>query len=173
MSHELSPTHEAPKAATPDDFLKLDNQLCFVLYTASRAITRSYRHLLEPLGITYPQYLVLMVIWEQDKLGVKEIGEKLHLDSGTLTPLLKRMEQNGLVKRERSKRDERKVSIHLTRKGLDLKEKSRAIPPQMLCNTGMELEPLTLLWEQLKELTAKLESSLDGVDCVSDHKAEA
>ena len=160
-----NPESLLPPTSDPAEFLKLDNQLCFVLYTASRAITRSYRPLLDPLGLTYPQYLVLMVLWEHEALGVKEIGERLHLDSGTLTPLLKRMEQNGLVRRERSHRDERKVTVHVTRKGQDVKQQALSIPPKMLCNTGMELEALIDLRSRLQTLTAQLEASVQDGSC--------
>src|SRR5512141_147840 len=96
------------------DPLHLEDQLCFALYNASRALTRAYAPLLAPLGVTYPQYLVLLVLWERDGLPVKELGERLTLDSGTLTPLLKRLEHQGLVERRRGEDDERIVRIHLT-----------------------------------------------------------
>src|SRR5215204_691154 len=103
------------------DSLKLGNQLCFAVYSAAHAFNAAYKPLLEPLGLTYPQYLVLMVLWEQDGLMVKEIGEKLTLDSGTLTPMLKRLEVAGFVKRKRDKKDERQVIITLTEKGRELR----------------------------------------------------
>jgi len=117
------------------DLLKLDNQLCFSIYAASRAITRAYRPLLEPLGLTYPQYLVLLILWERDSLSVNEIGQRLYLDSGTLTPLLKRMEQVGYIERHRDKTDERRVEIRLGPKGLELRQDALHIP-ESLIETG-------------------------------------
>src|SRR5579875_3340210 len=104
-----------------NQLLKLENQLCFTVYACSREIIRMYRPMLDKLGITYPQYLVLLVLWEMDELTVSQLGERLYLDSGTLTPLLKRMESMGLITRRRSETDERKVYIYLTEQGQDLK----------------------------------------------------
>lgn len=104
--------------------LKLGNQLCFPIYALSRMITKTYRPYLDKLGITYPQYLVLMVLWEKNELTVKEISLLLYLESNTLTPLLKRMEKNGIIKRERSQEDERSVIITLTAKGITLQKKA-------------------------------------------------
>jgi DNA-binding MarR family transcriptional regulator len=121
------------------DLLHLDDQLCFALYSASRALTRAYVPLLEPLGLTYPQYLVLLVLWERDGLPVKEVGERLSLDSGTLTPLLKRLEAQGLVERHRGQDDERVVRIHLTPEGRALRGKARKIPLELTCRAGYDL----------------------------------
>ena len=123
----------------PRDPLQLDDQLCFALYHASRALTRAYAPLLEPLGLTYPQYLVLLVLWERDGLPVKEVGERLALDSGTLTPLCKRLEQQGLVERRRGEDDERLVRIHLTSEGRALRGKARKIPVELACLAGFDL----------------------------------
>jgi len=123
----------------PRDPLQLDDQLCFALYHASRALTRAYAPLLEPLGLTYPQYLVLLVLWERDGLPVKEVGERLALDSGTLTPLCKRLEQQGLVERRRGEDDERLVRIHLTSEGRALRGKARKIPAELACRAGFDL----------------------------------
>ena len=112
--------------------LKLDNQLCFSIYAASRAITRAYRPLLDPLGLTYPQYLVLLTLWEKDGQTVNEIGHKLYLDSGTLTPLLKRMEQSGFIVRDKPKDDERKVEIRLGPKAIELRPWAVRIPETMI-----------------------------------------
>src|SRR3954463_84864 len=109
-----------------DDWLKLDNQVCFLPYGASRAAPQLYQPLLEPLGLTYPQYLVLLVLWEQDPTSVRTLCERLYLDSGTLTPLLSRLETAGLVRRERSTSDARVVDIHLTAAGKKLKRSARA-----------------------------------------------
>src|SRR3569832_2323767 len=105
------------KPPTAEQWLRLDNQICFAVYSATHAFNRVYKPLLDRLGLTYPQYLVLLVLWERDGIAVKEIGERLHLDSGTLTPLLKRLEQAGLIKRTRSSEDERQVLIDLTAQG--------------------------------------------------------
>jgi len=114
------------------ELLKLDNQLCFSIYAASRAITRAYRPLLEPHGLTYPQYLVLLILWENDGQAVNEIGRRLYLDSGTLTPLLKRMEQAGFLVRARSASDERRVEIWLGPKGRELRSHALAIPETLI-----------------------------------------
>jgi len=123
----------------PRDPLQLDEQLCFALYNASRALTRAYAPLLEPLGLTYPQYLVLLVLWEHDGVPVKAIGERLRLDSGTLTPLLKRLEQQALVERRRGEDDERVVRIHLTPEGRALRGKARKIPTELACRAGYDI----------------------------------
>jgi DNA-binding MarR family transcriptional regulator len=112
--------------------LQLDNQLCFPLYAASRMVTKLYQPLLEKLDITYPQYLILVVLWESDALTVNEIGKKLMLETNTLTPLLKRMEIKGIIKRTRSKIDERQVIIKLTDKGSSLKQQALCIPTELL-----------------------------------------
>ncbi|HEU4734555.1 MAG TPA: MarR family transcriptional regulator [Kofleriaceae bacterium] len=121
------------------DPLHLDEQLCFALYNASRAMTRAYAPLLEPLGLTYPQYLVLLVLWERDGLPVKDIGERLALDSGTLTPLLKRLDQQGLVERRRGADDERLVRISLTAAGRALRARARKVPTELACRAGYDL----------------------------------
>lgn len=113
------------------DMLRLDQQLCFRFYTVSRLITQAYGPLLAQLGITYPQYLVLLVLWEQDGLPVNDIAKRLYLETNTVTPLLKRMETEGLVERHRDKEDARKVLVSLTAKGKDLKQEARCIPEQM------------------------------------------
>jgi len=111
--------------------LKLDNQLCFPVYAASRLITREYQPFLDRLGITYPQYLVLMILWEEDSVAVNDIAKKLILNTNTITPLLKRMEKQGLVKRKRSRDDERKVMIQLTENGRKLQEEASLIPEKL------------------------------------------
>ena len=147
------------------DPLQLDDQLCFALYNASRALTRAYAPLLEPLGLTYPQYLVLLVLWERDGLPVKQIGERLSLDSGTLTPLLKRLEQQGLVERRRGQDDERIVRIHLTPEGRALRGKARKIPTELACRAGYELatdrsvRDLVRLRDELTALTRRLSAN--------------
>jgi DNA-binding MarR family transcriptional regulator len=118
----------SPTEIKGEDALKLENQLCFPLYAAARKVTGAYTHFLKPLGITYTQYIVLMVLWEKDDITVSELGKKLYLDSGTLTPLLKKMEKEGFLTRKRSAEDERRVEIKLTRKGRDLKKKAIDVP---------------------------------------------
>ena len=115
----------------PEDALKLENQLCFPLYAAARKVTGAYTPLLKPLGITYTQYIVLLVLWEKDGQTVGAIGDLLHLDNGTLTPLLKKMETEGIVTRLRSKEDERRVTIQLTEKGKALKKQAEGIPAKI------------------------------------------
>ncbi len=120
------------------DGLALDDQLCFALYAAQRATTRAYAPLLEPLGLTYPQYLVMLVLWEEDGASVRRIGERLALDSGTLTPLLTRLEKEGLVARRRSEEDERVVHIDLTAKGTALRTKAKKVPIALACAMGLD-----------------------------------
>ncbi len=139
-----------------DDLLKLDNQLCFVIYACSRGLTQIYRPLLAELGVTYPQYLVLLVLWEKDGVTVKKLGERLFLDSGTLTPLLKRMEVAGFIKRERSIEDERKVNIYITRKGLVMKKKAYAVPETLLCQSGLTLDQFVGLKSELETLLKQI-----------------
>jgi DNA-binding MarR family transcriptional regulator len=112
---------------------RLEDQLCFALHAASRAVTRAYRPALEALGVTYTQYVTLMVLWERDGLTVGELGERLRLDSGTLTPLLKRLERDGLVTRARDPDDERRLRVHLTRAGADLSGPAREVRAQLAC----------------------------------------
>ncbi|HEY0192136.1 MAG TPA: MarR family transcriptional regulator [Kofleriaceae bacterium] len=144
------------------DPLLLDEQLCFALYSASRALTRAYAPLLEPLGLTYPQYLALLVLWEGDALAVKDLGERLALDSGTLTPLLKRLEHQGLVERRRSEDDERVVRIHLTAAGRALRGKARKIPFELACQAGYDadsdrsMRELVRLRDELAALTRRI-----------------
>uniref|UniRef100_UPI00404B39FC MarR family winged helix-turn-helix transcriptional regulator n=1 Tax=Flavobacterium sp. TaxID=239 RepID=UPI00404B39FC len=127
------------------EVLLLKNQLCFPLYAVSREIIQLYKPLLDELEITYPQYLVLMVLWEKDKQTVNQIGEKLLLDSGTLTPLLKRLEQKGLVNRNRSLVDERTVEISLTDKGFNIKEKAECIPSKIVKQVSLSTEEVQSL----------------------------
>jgi DNA-binding MarR family transcriptional regulator len=134
--------------------LKLDNQLCFPVYVVSRLFTREYQPQLDQLGITYPQYLVLMILWEEDNLTVNDIAKKLILNTNTITPLLKRMETQGIIKRQRSNADERKVIIELTEEGRLLQEKAAAIPEKLI---GKLLNgPLKI--EELIDLKKKLDS---------------
>src|SRR5215468_6956027 len=135
-----------------DEALLLDNQLCFLLYGASRAVTQMYQPLLEPLGLTYSQYLVMLVLWEEDGASVGRLCERLYLDSGTLTPLLKRLEAAGLVERERSSDDERVVLIHLTGTGKRLKRNAVGVPEALLCRVGLPIPELVRLRGELARL---------------------
>ena len=141
------------------DQLRLSNQLCFPVYAASRLITREYQPLLGKLGITYPQYLVLMVLWESDRITVNAIAEKLILNTNTLTPLLKRMEVMDLITRKRSGEDERKVEIRLTDKGQEMRTSASGIPRELingLQNSSLSLEKLIELRDNLNELVGFL-----------------
>jgi MarR family transcriptional regulator, organic hydroperoxide resistance regulator len=139
-----------PKSPSPSkNLLALDNQLCFALYSASLAMTKTYKPLLDRLGLTYPQYLVMLVLWQQDNVLIKTIGEQLFLDSGTLTPLLKRLEAAGLVVRTRDSIDERQVRITLTKEGRGLKKKAQDVPHQVLCASGQSQAALGNLRAQL------------------------
>jgi DNA-binding MarR family transcriptional regulator len=139
--------------------LRIDNQLCFALHAASRAMTGAYQSLLADLDVTYPQYLVLMVLWEEDGARVSRIGERLHLDSATLTPLLKRLEARGLVERRRGAADERVVEVFLTRDGKKLERKAAAIPKALLCKSGLSLAEVASLRDTLRRLTTSLRSA--------------
>jgi DNA-binding MarR family transcriptional regulator len=141
------------------DAPRLDRQVCFALYSASRAATAVYRPVLEELGLTYPQYLVMLVLWENEPRGVKELGEELGLDSGTLSPLLKRLESLGLVERRRSGEDERRVAIHLTPAGRDLSGKASAIPQRLAEAAGLSAGELDQLRDTLRRLTAALHNA--------------
>ena len=141
-----------------DDPQRLDNQLCFAVYAAAHAFGRAYRTLLGQHELTYPQYLVLLVLWEEDGLTVKEIGDRLFLDSGTLTPLLKRLEASGRVRRTRDRTDERQVSILLTEAGLGLRAKLACIPHEAGGMTGLDLEGRRRLLDDLVTLRGGLQS---------------
>ena len=146
-----------PRTTSANDAaLRLDNQLCFALYSTSLAMTKLYKPLLEELQLTYPQYLVMMVLWEQDGLSVSALGERLYLDSGTLTPLLKRMEQAALLSRQRSAADERRVEVSLTPKGRALKLQAARIPACVLAAADCPLDELMDLTQQVQALRQRL-----------------
>jgi DNA-binding MarR family transcriptional regulator len=152
------------KRPLSDASLLLSNQLCFAIYSTAHAFNRVYKPLLDRLGLTYPQYLVMLVLWERDDLSVKEIGERLFLDSGTLTPLLKRLEAAHLVKRTRSVEDERQVLVGLTAQGAGLREKAKAvIPPAILAATGCSIGELAALQEKLVALRERLDDAAGKV----------
>ncbi|MDH5930463.1 MarR family winged helix-turn-helix transcriptional regulator [Vibrio splendidus] len=139
-----------------DDYLKLDNQVCFALYSASNAMSRAYQPLLKALDLTYLQYIVMMVLWEEKEVNVKALGAKTHLDSGTLTPLLKRLEVKGYVLRTRSIEDERVRVITLTPSGGELKEQAQTVPIEMLCLSKMNEDELKSLKAQCEQLLGNL-----------------
>lgn len=146
-----------------DNLLALDNQLCFALYAVNRAITARYRPLLAELDLTYPQYLVMLVMWEADRRGdsprVSAIGERLRLDSGTLTPLLRRLEQRGLMTRQRSREDERVVTVALTDQGRSMRARASDVPMRLLCDLGVGPEQAVQLRKDLRELLSRLEEA--------------
>src|SRR6266481_1189975 len=141
---------------TPDAPLLLGNQLCFAVYSTAHAFNRFYKPLLDRLGLTYPQYLVMLVLWERDGVPVKDIGERLFLDSGTLTPLLKRLEAAELIKRTRSTKDERQVLIALTPQGQALREKARAVPQAILASSACSVTELSAIKNELVALRDRL-----------------
>jgi DNA-binding MarR family transcriptional regulator len=138
------------------EYLKLDNQLCFPLYATSRMITRMYQPLLDKLGLTYPQYIVMLVLWEAGSLSVKKIGERVQLNTNTLTPLLKRMEELKYITRVRSIEDERKVLVDLTNTGRDMKVKALEIPNQLIASLNYPAEKAIELKRMLDDFMAQL-----------------
>ena len=149
---------EALAPDTVEDTLKLDRQLCFAAYSVSQAFNRVYKPGLDRIGLTYPQYLVLLVLWEQDGQTVNQIGKQLHLDSGTLTPMLKRLEAAGIVRRQRDTQDERQVRISLTAKGSGLKEQAAEARRGVACATGLPTGEIQALRDELM----RLRDSLNG-----------
>ena len=141
------------------DPLLLDNQLCYALYAAAHRMTKSYRPLLERLGLTYPQYLVLLVLWERDGVTVSEIGKRLRLDSGTLTPVLKRLEGAGFLVRTRRRSDEREVEIALTQRGTDLRADALAVREGVMCQLELSEPELRAMRRDLSRLTERLSAN--------------
>jgi MarR family transcriptional regulator, organic hydroperoxide resistance regulator len=148
------------KKNASDALLQLGNQVCFAIYSTAHAFNRVYKPLLDRLGLTYPQYLVMLVLWEQDGVTVKEIGDRLFLDSGTLTPLLKRLEAAHLVKRTRSTEDERQVLISLTPQGVVLKEKARAVPQAILVASACSVGEISAIRSDLVALRDRLNAAV-------------
>lgn len=138
------------------DVLKLENQLCFSLYAASREVIKLYKPLLDQYNLTYTQYVTLLVIWEGEKMSVKQMGQKLHLDSGTLTPVLKKLEEMDLIIKYRDKRDDRVVLVEVTEKGRELKQEIVAVPEQIVCKFGGQKEQLGLLKQLLDNFLEEL-----------------
>jgi MarR family transcriptional regulator, organic hydroperoxide resistance regulator len=150
----------ARKPTAADQLLKLDHQICFAVYSAAHAFNRVYKPLLDRLGLTYPQYLVMLVLWERDDVPLKDIGERLFLDSGTLTPLLKRLEAARLIKRTRSTEDERQVLIALTPEGQALREKARSLPMSILSASACSVTELTAMKEEIVALRDRLNAAV-------------
>src|SRR5712672_3761078 len=146
----------ARRQMAADAPLRLDNQICFAIYSTAHAFNRVYKPLLDRLGLTYPQYLVMLVLWERDDVPLKDIGEKLFLDSGTLTPLLKRLEAAHLVKRTRSSEDERQVLIALTPQGQALQNKARSVPQAILAASACTVAELSAMKDEIVALRDRL-----------------
>jgi len=144
-----------------DPALRLDHQICFAIYSTAHAFNRVYKPLLDRLGLTYPQYLVMLVLWERDGVPVRDIGERLYLDSGTLTPLLKRLEAAGLIKRTRSTEDERQVLIALTPQGQALREKARTVPQSILAASACSIAELSAMKNEIVALRDRLNAVLE------------
>lgn len=150
-----------------DSQLKLENQICFPIYSTSKLLTKAYKPFLDEMGLTYPQYLVLMVLWEEDGLSVNAISEKLMLNTNTLSPLLKRMEKMELLQRQRSPKDERSVLLNLTKKGAELKSLARPVPEKLLgalLNENIELNDVLQLKEMLNEWIKVLSNKAERIE---------
>jgi len=156
----MTETTMPPQSESPaENWLLLDRQLCFALYSTSLAMTKIYKPMLSELGLTYPQYLVMLVLWESNRLTITELGARLTLDSGTLTPLLKRLESAGWVKRERDAEDERRVLVNLTDAGRRLRASAAGIPEKLLCATQCSIDEIQSLTSRLHALRSTLESA--------------
>lgn len=156
IAHNLIVHYNDCMTNKPNPMLQLDNQLCFALYSTSLAMTKLYKPMLEELGLTYPQYLAMLVLWERDGLMVSELGERLYLDSGTLTPLLKRLEASGYISRIRAVDDERRVHITLTQTGRKLKTRAAKIPGCILSASQCSVPELMTLTSQVQALRQRL-----------------
>lgn len=152
----MKPRSKSEDEAANYELLRLDNQLCFALYAATRAMSKTYREKLTPMGLTYPQYLVLVVLWEVDHLTVSDIGERLFLDSGTLTPLIKRLESMQLVERKRNHKDEREVIVALTSEGLALRDNALDARRYVACELGMSEGEIMALRTDIMSLIGQL-----------------
>lgn len=150
--------NEAAPAAPCYDILRLDHQLCFSLYVCSKEIIRKYKPLLDPYGLTYTGYIILLALWEEDDITVKDLGKRLYLDSGTLTPMLKKLESQDYIRRLRSSNDERNVFIKLTQKGLDFKDEALKIPENMICTLDLEPKYAESLLKGLQQMMLKFDT---------------
>lgn len=158
MHNVINDTKNTMENTKKSSNLILDKQVCFSLYSASNAMSRAYQPLLKKLGLTYLQYIVMMVLWQESTLNVKALGNQVHLDSGTLTPLLKRLESKGLIKRSRSKEDERMRIISLSTQGVNLRAAAEEVPSSMLCKSKMNIDEL----HQLKRACDTLLKNLNN-----------
>lgn len=156
----MNTANTSPAELSLEEAMRLDSQLCFAVHAASRAFDSVYRVTLREAGLTYPQYLVLLVLWEHSELSVKELGQKLRLDSGTLSPLLKRMEAAGWVERRRDHADERSVMVRATDEGIGLRERVCLVPDHTVESTGMSIAEMVELRERLKTLTESLDTAV-------------
>ncbi|EPE99595.1 MarR family winged helix-turn-helix transcriptional regulator [Rhizobium grahamii] len=152
--------HLAKTMEIPEEEKRLQNQLCFAVYSTAHAFTRAYKPILDKVGLTYPQYLVMLALWEKSAQAVKAIGEQLDLDSGTLSPLLKRLEQNGLIKRTRDSRDERQVIVSLTDKGLAMRSEIDTIMTAIGQAAGCTLEEMKTIRGLLRGLRSNLTAAV-------------
>ncbi|GAA0342046.1 hydroperoxide stress response transcriptional regulator OhrR [Bowmanella denitrificans] len=148
--------------STPCEALRLDNQLCFALYSTSLAMGKLYKPLLNRLGLTYPQYLMMLVLWEEDGLTSTDMGKRLQQDLGALSPVIKRLENQGLLERRRSAEDERRVQLFLTGQGKAMRDQAQQLPGEVLCASGLQLEQLASLKQQLDSLRANLSQASSG-----------
>jgi DNA-binding MarR family transcriptional regulator len=164
MARSKAPTQSDSRDESRAQWLQLDRQLCFALYSSSLAMTKIYKPLLAPLGLTYPQYLAMLVLWEADGLSVSALGQRLSLDSGTLTPLLKRLELLGHVERRRATDDERRVDLFLTPAGRKLRAQALDIPSQLACASACDLDELTALTQRLHQLRGQLSAAASSAD---------
>jgi DNA-binding MarR family transcriptional regulator len=155
LAGEWNETKETPMDT--DAVLKLDNQLCFAVYACAREFTKLYHPILKDIGLTYTQYVTMLALWEQDQVTVKHLGHRLYLDSGTLTPLLKKLEAMGLITRARDKQDERSVIIDLTERGKQLKEKALNIPEKLFCQAGVSPVEAEALRKQITGMMQKVQ----------------
>jgi DNA-binding MarR family transcriptional regulator len=153
---------EEAKMESGNEMMKLENQVCFALYSFAREITKLYHPLLKEIGLTYTQYITMLVLWEKDGISLKELGSRLYLDSGTLTPLLKKLERLGMITRYRDPSDERIVRIELTGPGIALKEKAQDIPIQLFCRSGVSADEADGLRQQVSEAMRKLQENLSA-----------
>jgi MarR family transcriptional regulator, organic hydroperoxide resistance regulator len=159
-NYRLTTRLQMVRKQAAEQMLRLDNQICFAIYSTAHAFNRVYKPLLDRLGLTYPQYLVMLVLWERDDVAVKDIGERLFLDSGTLTPLLKRLEAAGLLKRTRGTEDERQVLVALTPQGQALREKAKAVPQSILAASACSIGELSAMKEEIVALRDRLNAAL-------------
>jgi len=156
MKTDKELTTDKKNIFSTDELLKLDNQLCFALYVSSKEIIRKYKPFLDPLGLTYTGYITLMALWETDNITVKNLGKKLYLDSGTLTPLLKKLETLGYLERTRSISDERNVYVTLTSKGYELKSAVVHIPRELICSSSIDVENALQLLPILRQFMKQI-----------------